>query len=64
MIIGNLFEEFVKYSSLDSFVAFFSYLDSMFEDEIDTLSLDRCREYNRSIREKIELLREIMHISI
>lgn len=64
MIIGDLFEELVEYSSLDSLVPLDADRDRMLEDEIDTLVLDRCREHDWSIREEVELLREIMHIPL
>jgi len=64
MIIGNLLEELIEDSCLDSFFSLVSDMLSMIEDEIDPTTLDRTREDDGSIREKVELLPKIDHKTI
>lgn len=64
MVIGDLFEELIEYSSLDSLGSLVTYLLGMLENQVDTSPLDSTREDHWSIREEVKPLGEIVHISL
>lgn len=64
MIIDDLREELIKDSCFDTLFPLEIDRDCMFEDTIDFFAIDRLREYDRRIREKVKLLSHVFHISI
>lgn len=64
MVVGDLVEKFIEHSCLHTLLALSMDSESMIQDELDTLPFDRLSEYNWRIREKVELLRQIHHISV
>ena len=64
MIVGDLIEELIEYSCLHTLLSLRMDRNRMIKDEIDTLPFYRLSEYYRRVREEVELLREVRHISI